>query len=62
MEHLESIGADVCIAYLEHIIHHLDEEGAEFSEKLIELYLDASRVSTIRETSSFLVSRGTNTL
>ena len=39
MAHLERIGPDVCITYLEHIIHHLGEEGAEFHERLIELYL-----------------------
>ncbi|GAA5890028.1 hypothetical protein JCM6882_009206 [Rhodosporidiobolus microsporus] len=39
MAHLEKIGRDVCIRYLEHIIHELGELGAEFHEKLIELYL-----------------------
>jgi len=41
MAHLERIGADVCVTYLEHIIHTLGEEGSEFHEKLIELYLAA---------------------
>ncbi|GAA6062923.1 hypothetical protein JCM10212_007154 [Sporobolomyces blumeae] len=41
MAHLERIGRGVCIRYLEHIIHTLGEEGSEFHEKLIELYLDA---------------------
>lgn len=41
MAHLERIGPDVCIAYLEHIIHTLGEEGSDFHEKLIELYLAA---------------------
>lgn len=41
MAHLERIGADVCATYLEHIIHTLGEEGSEFHEKLIELYLAA---------------------
>ncbi|ORY62729.1 hypothetical protein BCR35DRAFT_308965 [Leucosporidium creatinivorum] len=41
MAHLERIGSDVCITYLEHIIHTLGEEGSEFHEKLIELYLAA---------------------
>ncbi|KAI5477615.1 rab guanyl-nucleotide exchange factor [Pseudohyphozyma bogoriensis] len=41
MHHLEKIGSDVCATYLEHIIHQLGEEGAEFHEKLIELYLAA---------------------
>ncbi|GAA5966350.1 hypothetical protein JCM21900_005140 [Sporobolomyces salmonicolor] len=39
MAHLEGMGRDVCIRYLEHIIHVLGEQGAEFHEKLIELYL-----------------------
>lgn len=39
MQHLESIGSLICAAYLEHIIQHLGEQGAEFHEKLIELYL-----------------------
>lgn len=39
MHHLESIDSNVCAAYLEHIIIGLDETGAEFHEKLIELYL-----------------------
>ncbi|GAA5948447.1 hypothetical protein JCM10213_004425 [Rhodosporidiobolus nylandii] len=37
--HLEQIGRDVCIKYLEHVIHDLGEDGAEFHEKLVELYL-----------------------
>lgn len=55
MHHLERIGADVCISYLEHIIHHLGEEGAEFHEKLIELYL-AEVHSTHSSTSRLLFS------
>ncbi|KAJ8293712.1 Vam6/Vps39-like protein [Rhodotorula toruloides] len=42
MAHLEGVGRDVCIKYLEHIIRQLDEQGADFHEKLIELYLQAS--------------------
>lgn len=41
MAHLERIGPDICIAYLEHTIHTLGEQGAEFHEKLIDLYLAA---------------------
>lgn len=41
MAHLERIGPSVCMAYLEHIIHQLGENGSEFHEKLIELYLAA---------------------
>lgn len=39
MRHLDGIGADVCRDYLEYIIHTLGEDGPEFHEKLIELYL-----------------------
>ncbi|GAA6044405.1 hypothetical protein JCM8097_002743 [Rhodosporidiobolus ruineniae] len=39
MAHLEKIGREVCIRYLEHVVHQLGEQGAEFHEKLIELYL-----------------------
>ena len=39
MAHLESVSRDVCIRYLEHVIHQLGEQGAEFHEKLIDLYL-----------------------
>ncbi|CEQ42822.1 SPOSA6832_04686 [Sporobolomyces salmonicolor] len=45
MAHLEGIGRDVCIRYLEHIIHVLGEQGAEFHEKLIELYLAVVQAS-----------------
>ncbi|BGP49482.1 Vacuolar morphoproteinsis protein 6 [Rhodotorula kratochvilovae] len=41
MAHLEKVGRDVCIRYLEHIIHELGEQGADFHEKLVELYLAA---------------------
>lgn len=37
--HLERIGSDVSQKYLEHIIHHLGEQGPEFHEKLIEMYM-----------------------
>lgn len=47
MAHLETIGQDVCIAYLEHTIHVLGETGSEFHEKLIELYL-----ASVHETDS----------
>lgn len=30
---------DACIAYLEHAIHTLNETGAEFHDRLAELYL-----------------------
>lgn len=41
MAHLESVSRDVCIRYLEHVIHQLGEQGAEFHEKLIDLYLQS---------------------
>ena len=37
--HLERIGSDVAEKYLEHIIHRLGEQGPEFHEKLIEMYM-----------------------
>ncbi|GEM08903.1 rab guanyl-nucleotide exchange factor [Rhodotorula toruloides] len=37
MAHLADVERDVCIKYLEHIIRQLDEQGADFHEKLIEL-------------------------
>ncbi|GAA5946072.1 hypothetical protein JCM3775_007212 [Rhodotorula graminis] len=39
MAHLDEVGRDVCIRYLEHIIHVLGEQGVDFHEKLVELYL-----------------------
>lgn len=30
---------DACIAYLEHLVHSLGEEGAEFHDRLAELYM-----------------------
>lgn len=39
MHHLDGISRQACVTYLEHIIHQLGEEGPEFHEKLIELYL-----------------------
>lgn len=45
MHHLETIDFFVCCAYLEHIIDDLGEEGAEFHEKLIELYLSRINIS-----------------
>lgn len=43
MAHLDSIGPDSCINYLEHIIHVLGERGSDFHEKLIELYLGTAQ-------------------
>lgn len=39
MAHLDKISRQACVTYLEHIIHQLGEEGPQFHEKLIELYL-----------------------
>ncbi|GAA6019853.1 hypothetical protein JCM11491_004841 [Sporobolomyces phaffii] len=43
LAHLDSVDSRVCIDYLEHIIHGLGEQGSEFHEKLIELYLGSVR-------------------
>ncbi|GJN90166.1 hypothetical protein Rhopal_003165-T1 [Rhodotorula paludigena] len=43
MAHLENVGRDACTKYLEHVIHQLGEQGSEFHEKLIDLYLAAVR-------------------
>ncbi|GAA5987416.1 hypothetical protein JCM10908_001946 [Rhodotorula pacifica] len=45
MAHLESVDRVVCIRYLEHVIHQLGEQGADFHEKLIDLYLQALRAN-----------------
>jgi hypothetical protein len=37
--HLSKLGSHICSAYLEHIIHDLGEDGPEFHENLIELYM-----------------------
>ncbi|ORY29789.1 hypothetical protein BCR39DRAFT_588162 [Naematelia encephala] len=43
MQFLEQVNLNSCMAYLEHIINVLGETGAEFHDKLSELYLQASR-------------------
>lgn len=43
LAHLDAVDACVCINYLEHIIGQLGEQGSEFHEKLIELYLGSAR-------------------
>lgn len=50
MHHLEKVDTAVCAAYIEHLIHDLGEEGADFHEKLIELYL--SRIDILPSQSS----------
>ncbi|WVQ78836.1 hypothetical protein IAT38_000927 [Cryptococcus sp. DSM 104549] len=41
-EFLESVNEDACIGYLEHVIKTLGEEGAEYHDRLSELYLKQS--------------------
>jgi hypothetical protein len=48
LAHLDSVDSQVCINYLEHIIHDLGEQGSEFQEKLIELYLGSVRSAETR--------------
>lgn len=51
MTHLETIDRDVCTKYLEHVIGGLGEQGVEFHEKLVDLYLEtltSQRSSTFR--------------
>ncbi|GAA5999473.1 Vam6p [Rhodotorula paludigena] len=43
MAHLEKVGRTACTNYLEHVTHQLGEQGSEFHEKLIDLYLAAVR-------------------
>jgi hypothetical protein len=50
---LEKVGPDVCQAYLEHIINGMGEDGPEFHEKLIELYLAQVRAS--KDSQRFIV-------
>lgn len=48
MAHLENVGSEVCVKYLEHIIHELGEQGSDFHEKLIELYLGSDQSAESR--------------
>lgn len=41
---------DACITYLEHAINSLEEEGAEYHDKLAELYLDKGRSDDAAQT------------
>ena len=43
--YLEKVGPDTARGYLEHIINGLGENGPEFHEKLVELYLAEVRQS-----------------
>lgn len=42
-DHLERVDKESCIAYLEHIIRQLDEQGPDLHDKLARLYLEAAR-------------------
>lgn len=46
MAYLDKLNVDACAGYLEHVIEHLKEEGAEFHDKLAEIYLDRARKSS----------------
>jgi hypothetical protein len=43
MHFLEKMNPDACVGYLEHVIDTLGEEGADFHDKLAELYLERAR-------------------
>jgi hypothetical protein len=40
---LEKTHPESCIGYLEHLINDLNETGAEYHDKLVELYLEEAR-------------------
>lgn len=46
MRFLEDIGPDSCIGYLEHVIDVWEENGAEFHDKLSELYLAKAQTAS----------------
>ncbi|GAA5895940.1 Vam6p [Sporobolomyces salmoneus] len=52
LAHLDAVDPEVCTKYLEHIVHDLGEQGSEFHEKLIELYLGSVRSAEKRERES----------
>jgi hypothetical protein len=43
MEFLEGKDKGICMAYLEHIINALKDEGSEFHDKLAGFYLEKAR-------------------
>ena len=45
MRFIEETDADSCAGYLEHIINALGESGADFHDKLAELYLVKARLA-----------------
>ncbi|EIW66424.1 hypothetical protein TREMEDRAFT_70067 [Tremella mesenterica DSM 1558] len=45
VEFLETTSKEACIGYLEHLIHTLQEQGAEYHDKLAELYLERVKSS-----------------
>ncbi|GAA5982475.1 hypothetical protein JCM5350_000425 [Sporobolomyces pararoseus] len=52
LAHLDAIDSQVCTEYLEHIIQGLGEQGSEFHEKLIELYLASARSAEKQDRNS----------
>jgi hypothetical protein len=42
---LEKTDANAAVGYLEHVIHALGEKGADFHDKLAELYLARARAA-----------------
>jgi hypothetical protein len=43
VDFLETTNRDSCIGYLEHLVHDLHDDSAEFHDKLAELYLEKAR-------------------
>ena len=43
VDFLEKTNTGACIGYLEHLIDALGETGAEYHDKLVELYLEKAR-------------------
>lgn len=51
MQYLEKINVGSCAGYLEHIINNMNEDGADFHDKLVELYLAEIRMSSNNDQS-----------
>lgn len=43
MVYLCKLNVDACVGYLEHVIEQLQEQGADFHDKLAEIYLERAR-------------------
>lgn len=54
MQYLEKINLDACVGYLEHVIHGLNESGAEFHDKFAEIYLDRAKAAAKKAKDSML--------